>query len=119
MRRKERVTRNALDAMIQIISLEIVQNHIATMIKRLSLEVLGAIPRMTPKTKPMTKLVSWLNHKMSSISFVVSGSFSITDDGIGGPSYEILLRVVMALASFLGLGMVLLGREIKLEALLL
>nr|GEV33867.1 RNA-directed DNA polymerase, eukaryota [Tanacetum cinerariifolium] len=48
---------------------------------------------------------------------VASGSFSITGGGIGGPSYEIPLRVVMALASFLGFGMVLLGRELELEAL--
>nr|GFD24995.1 hypothetical protein [Tanacetum cinerariifolium] len=54
-----------------------------------------------------------------SVSFVASGSFSITGGGIGGPSYEIPLQVVMALASFLGFGMVLLGRELELEALLL
>ncbi|GJX13860.1 hypothetical protein Tco_0205618 [Tanacetum coccineum] len=64
MRRKKRVTRNVLDAVIQIISLAIVQNHLATKIKRLSLEVLRAIARMTPKTKPTTKLVSWLNRQM-------------------------------------------------------
>nr|GFC01147.1 UBN2 domain-containing protein [Tanacetum cinerariifolium] len=64
MRRKERVTENVLDAMIQIISLAIFQNHLATKIKRLSLEVLGAIARMTPKTKPTTELVSWLNRQM-------------------------------------------------------
>ncbi|GJY92582.1 hypothetical protein Tco_0508364 [Tanacetum coccineum] len=34
MRRKERVTRNVLDVVIQIISLAIVQNHLATKIKR-------------------------------------------------------------------------------------
>nr|GEW58497.1 alpha/beta hydrolases superfamily protein [Tanacetum cinerariifolium] len=33
-------------------------------IKRPSLEVLWAIEKMTPKTKPMTKLVSWLNRQM-------------------------------------------------------
>nr|GEX04904.1 alpha/beta hydrolases superfamily protein [Tanacetum cinerariifolium] len=38
--------------------------HLATKIKWLSLEVLGAIARMTPKTKPTTKLVSWLNRQM-------------------------------------------------------
>ncbi|GJV81865.1 hypothetical protein Tco_1517735 [Tanacetum coccineum] len=38
--------------------------HLATKIKRLSLKVLGAIARMTLKTKPMTKLVSWLNRQM-------------------------------------------------------
>nr|GEW05101.1 MAK10-like protein [Tanacetum cinerariifolium] len=51
MRRKERVTRNVLDAVIQVISLAIVQKHLATKIKRLSLEVLGAIAKMTSKTK--------------------------------------------------------------------
>ncbi|GJZ51268.1 hypothetical protein Tco_0605783, partial [Tanacetum coccineum] len=64
MRRKERVAGNVLDVVIQIISLAIVQNHLATKIKRPLLEVLGAIARMTPKTKPMKKLVSWLNHQM-------------------------------------------------------
>nr|GFC42512.1 hypothetical protein [Tanacetum cinerariifolium] len=39
----------------------------------------------------------------SSVSFVASGSFSTTGGVIGGPSYEIPLRIVMALASFLGL----------------
>nr|GEU29651.1 zf-CCHC domain-containing protein/UBN2 domain-containing protein [Tanacetum cinerariifolium] len=64
MRRKERVTGNVLDAMIQIISLAIIQNHLATKIKRPSSEVLGAIAKMTPKTKPTMKLVSWLNCRM-------------------------------------------------------
>ncbi|GJX83379.1 retrovirus-related pol polyprotein from transposon TNT 1-94 [Tanacetum coccineum] len=50
-----------VDAVIQIISLAIVQNHLATKIKRLSLEVLGAIAKMTPMTKLTTKLVSWIN----------------------------------------------------------
>ncbi|GJR64042.1 hypothetical protein Tco_0010107 [Tanacetum coccineum] len=48
----------------KIISLAIVQSHLTTKIKRPLLEVLGAIARMTPKTKPMTKLVSWLNRLM-------------------------------------------------------
>nr|GEY95634.1 hypothetical protein [Tanacetum cinerariifolium] len=64
MRRKERVTGNILDAVIQIISLAIVQNHLATKIKRPSLEVLEAITKMTPKTKPTMRLVSWLNRRM-------------------------------------------------------
>nr|GEX02930.1 UBN2 domain-containing protein [Tanacetum cinerariifolium] len=64
MRRKERLIGNVLDAVIQVISLAIVQIHISTKIKRLSLEVLGVIARMTPKTKPTTKLVSWLNRQM-------------------------------------------------------
>ncbi|GKA32764.1 zf-CCHC domain-containing protein [Tanacetum coccineum] len=54
----ERVAENVLDAVIQAISLAIVQKYLATKIKRLSLEVLRAIARMTPKTKPTTKLVS-------------------------------------------------------------
>ncbi|GJW81862.1 retrovirus-related pol polyprotein from transposon TNT 1-94 [Tanacetum coccineum] len=64
MRRKERVARNVLDAVIQIISLAIVQNHLATKIKRPSLKVLGVIEKMTPKTKPTMKLVSRLNRQM-------------------------------------------------------
>ncbi|GJV84219.1 hypothetical protein Tco_1524117 [Tanacetum coccineum] len=64
MRRKERATENVLDAVIQIISLAIVQNHLTTKIKRPSLEVIGAIANMTPKTKLTTKLVSLLNRQM-------------------------------------------------------
>nr|GFA44067.1 hypothetical protein [Tanacetum cinerariifolium] len=64
MRREQRVTGNVLDAMIQIISLAIVQYHIATKIKRLSLEVLEAMARMTPKIKPTMKLVLWVNRQM-------------------------------------------------------
>ncbi|GJS89268.1 hypothetical protein Tco_0771904, partial [Tanacetum coccineum] len=61
---KERVTGNILDAVIQIISLVIVQNHLATKIKRPSLEVLRVIAKMTSKTKLTMKLVSWLNRQM-------------------------------------------------------
>nr|GEU59314.1 hypothetical protein [Tanacetum cinerariifolium] len=68
IRIKERVTRNVLDVVTQIISLVIVQNHLATKIKMPSLEVLGEIAKMTPKTKPMMKLVSWLNRRMSANS---------------------------------------------------
>nr|GEV67988.1 UBN2 domain-containing protein [Tanacetum cinerariifolium] len=64
MRRKERATENFSDAVIQIISLTIVQNHLTTKIKRPSLEVLREIAKMTPKTKPIMKLVSWLNRRM-------------------------------------------------------
>nr|GEV52867.1 retrovirus-related Pol polyprotein from transposon 17.6 [Tanacetum cinerariifolium] len=39
------------DVVIQIISLAIIQTHLATKIKRPSLEVLGAIVKMTSKTK--------------------------------------------------------------------
>ncbi|GJS57581.1 hypothetical protein Tco_0652365 [Tanacetum coccineum] len=52
---------------------------------------------------------------VSSLSLSL-GSFSTTADGIGGPSYEALLHVVIALASFLGFGMVLHGNELELEA---
>nr|GEZ59342.1 zf-CCHC domain-containing protein/UBN2 domain-containing protein [Tanacetum cinerariifolium] len=51
-------------AVIQFISLVIVQNHLASKIKRPSLEVFGAIAKMTPKTKLTMKLVSWLHHRM-------------------------------------------------------
>ncbi|GKF97097.1 hypothetical protein Tco_0292918, partial [Tanacetum coccineum] len=51
----------------------------------------------------------------SSVSFVTSLPFSTTDGGIGGPSYETQLRVVISLASFLRFGMVLLGKELELE----
>ncbi|GKA50448.1 hypothetical protein Tco_0743521 [Tanacetum coccineum] len=54
----------------------------------------------------------------SSVSFVTSLSFSTTGGGFGGPSYETPLRVVIALASFLGFGMVLLGKEFELEVIL-
>ncbi|GJS55137.1 hypothetical protein Tco_0628499 [Tanacetum coccineum] len=64
MRRKERVIGNALDAVIQIISLAIVQNHLVTKIKRPSLDVLGAIAKMTLRIKLTMKLVSWLNRQM-------------------------------------------------------
>nr|GEU68301.1 copia protein [Tanacetum cinerariifolium] len=66
--KKERVTKNDLDAVIQIISLAIVQNNLATKIKRPSLEVLGAIAKMMPNTKLTMKLVSWLNRQMSANS---------------------------------------------------
>ncbi|GKA35075.1 retrovirus-related pol polyprotein from transposon TNT 1-94, partial [Tanacetum coccineum] len=62
--KKGKSDKKSLDAVIQIISLAIVQNHLATKIKRPSLEVLGAIAKMTPKTKPTMKLVSWLNRRM-------------------------------------------------------
>nr|GEV81160.1 UBN2 domain-containing protein [Tanacetum cinerariifolium] len=64
VRRKERVTENILDEVIQIISLAIVQNRLATKIKRPSLEVLGVIAKMTPKTKLAMQLVSLLNRQM-------------------------------------------------------
>ncbi|GJS81080.1 hypothetical protein Tco_0747621 [Tanacetum coccineum] len=64
MRRKERVIGNSLDAVMQIISLAIVQNHLATKIKRPSLEFLVAIAKMTPRTKLTMKFVSWLNLQM-------------------------------------------------------
>nr|GEU85710.1 retrovirus-related Pol polyprotein from transposon TNT 1-94 [Tanacetum cinerariifolium] len=80
MRRKERVIGNALDGVIQIISLEIVQNHLATKIKRLSLEVLGVIAKMTPRTKLTLKLVSWLNLQMSPLPTNLS---PLVNDDVG------------------------------------
>nr|GEX10347.1 putative ribonuclease H-like domain-containing protein [Tanacetum cinerariifolium] len=65
MRRKEKMTENDLGAVIQIISLAIIQNHLVTKINRPSLEFLGAIAKMKLKTKLTMKLVSWLNHQMS------------------------------------------------------
>nr|GEY59746.1 hypothetical protein [Tanacetum cinerariifolium] len=64
-RRKERLIENALDEVIQIILLAIVQNYLARKIKRPSLEVLRVIAKMMPRTKLMMKLVSWLNCQMS------------------------------------------------------
>nr|GEZ31965.1 hypothetical protein CTI12_AA182560 [Tanacetum cinerariifolium] len=69
MRRMERVIGNALDAVIQIISLAIIQNHLATKIKRPLLEVLKAIAKMTPRTKLTMKLVSWLNRESLNVTF--------------------------------------------------
>nr|GEU66305.1 alpha/beta hydrolases superfamily protein [Tanacetum cinerariifolium] len=60
------------DAMIQIISLAIVQNYLVTKIKRLSLEVIGAIAKMTPRIKLTMKLVSWLNCQMSKVYVVLN-----------------------------------------------
>nr|GEW54998.1 UBN2 domain-containing protein [Tanacetum cinerariifolium] len=72
MIRKARVIGNTLDAAILIISLANVQSLNEIRIKRRSLEVLGAIAKMKPRTKPMMKLVSWLNRQMRTkpISFV-------------------------------------------------
>nr|GEW22322.1 copia protein [Tanacetum cinerariifolium] len=56
-------------------------NHLATKIKRPSLEVLGAIAKMTSKIKLMMKLVSWLNRQMRTkiMSFVESSAEKVTD----------------------------------------
>ncbi|GJS96916.1 retrovirus-related pol polyprotein from transposon TNT 1-94 [Tanacetum coccineum] len=80
MRRKEIVIENDLDVVIQIISLAIVQNHLATKIKKPSLEVLGAIAKMTLRTKLTMKLVSWLNRQMSPPSTKLS---PLVDDDVG------------------------------------
>ncbi|GJW79141.1 hypothetical protein Tco_0140823 [Tanacetum coccineum] len=55
-----------------LISLAIIQNHLATKIKRPLLEVLGATMKMTPNTKLTMKLVSWLNHQMSKVYIVLN-----------------------------------------------
>nr|GEW64080.1 integrase, catalytic region, zinc finger, CCHC-type, peptidase aspartic, catalytic [Tanacetum cinerariifolium] len=62
--KKGKSNQKSLDAVIQIISLAIVQNQLARKIKRPLLKVLGAIAKMTPKTKLTMKLVSWLNRQM-------------------------------------------------------
>nr|GEX80603.1 retrovirus-related Pol polyprotein from transposon TNT 1-94 [Tanacetum cinerariifolium] len=104
MRRKERVTKNVLDAVIQVILLAIIQKHLATKIKRLSLEVIGAIARMTPKTKPMMKLVSWLNRQMRTrtMSFVGSPVNKITDGSTIKGHGSILLGSVSCKDSEIG-----------------
>ncbi|GJV16707.1 copia protein [Tanacetum coccineum] len=81
MRRKEIVTENALDAVIQIISLAIIQNHLATKIKMPLLEVLGAIAKMMSKTKLMMKLVSWLNCQMRYLRTCLEPDEWIKDSG--------------------------------------
>nr|GFB39656.1 zf-CCHC domain-containing protein/UBN2 domain-containing protein [Tanacetum cinerariifolium] len=47
-----------------IISLANIQSLNEGRIKRHSLEVLGAIAKMNPRTKPTMKLVSWLNRRI-------------------------------------------------------
>ncbi|GJY96674.1 hypothetical protein Tco_0513584 [Tanacetum coccineum] len=75
MRRKERVTANVLDVVIQIISLVIVQSHLATKIKRPLLEVLGAIARMiAERQQPTTRTFSWLNR------LIIEESLNVTFD---------------------------------------
>nr|GEW58471.1 zf-CCHC domain-containing protein/UBN2 domain-containing protein [Tanacetum cinerariifolium] len=64
MIRKERVIGNTLHAVIQILSLAIIQSLFVTKIKRPLLEVLGAIAKMKPMNKSTMKLVSSLNHQM-------------------------------------------------------
>ncbi|GJX27529.1 hypothetical protein Tco_0233825 [Tanacetum coccineum] len=64
MIRIARVIGNALDVVIRIISMAIVQSLHETKIKRRLLEVVGVIAKMKPRTKPMMKRDSWLNHQM-------------------------------------------------------
>ncbi|GJS93959.1 UBN2 domain-containing protein [Tanacetum coccineum] len=59
-----RVIGDDLDAVIRIISLANVQSLHETRIKKHLLGVLGAIAKMKSRTKPMKKLLSWLNHLM-------------------------------------------------------
>nr|GEU78750.1 hypothetical protein [Tanacetum cinerariifolium] len=84
MRRKEIVIKNALDMVIQIISLEIVQNHLTTKIKNPSLEVLRVMAKMTLRTKLMMKLVSWLSRQMRTkpINFVVASAGIVLEGSI-------------------------------------
>ncbi|GJT29119.1 hypothetical protein Tco_0909394 [Tanacetum coccineum] len=78
-------------------------------------------PMLTLKffqVKTIMTMEGWMSAELVSSLSLSLGSFSTTADGIGGPSYEALLHVVIALASFLGFGMVLLGNELELEACL-
>ncbi|GJX82110.1 hypothetical protein Tco_0331591 [Tanacetum coccineum] len=61
MIRKARVIGNVLEAVIRIISLANVQSLYETRIKKLLLEVVGAIAKMKSRTKPTMKLVSCLS----------------------------------------------------------
>nr|GEW68707.1 uncharacterized mitochondrial protein AtMg00810-like [Tanacetum cinerariifolium] len=88
------------DVVIQIISLEIVQNNLATKIKRPSLEVLGAIAKMTPKTKLTMKLVSWLNRQMRGC---ITLTFSDPWD-IGDQTLEFVFVEIGRLENMLGTG---------------
>ncbi|GJU54288.1 hypothetical protein Tco_1228002 [Tanacetum coccineum] len=65
MIRNVRVIGNALDAVIRIISLVNVQSLYKRKNKEHLLGVLRVIAKMNPRTKPMNKLVSWLNRQMS------------------------------------------------------
>nr|GEW40941.1 UBN2 domain-containing protein [Tanacetum cinerariifolium] len=93
MIRKARVIGNDLDDVIPIISLANVQSINKTRTKRRSLEVLGAIIKMKPKTKPMMKLVSWLNCQMSKAYIIlnkhtmkVEESLNVTFNEISPPT---------------------------------
>ncbi|GJU84333.1 putative ribonuclease H-like domain-containing protein [Tanacetum coccineum] len=55
-------------------------NLLVTKIKRPLLEVLGAIAKMKPRTKPAMKLISWLNRQMSPRPTKLS---PLVDDDVG------------------------------------
>ncbi|GKA03352.1 hypothetical protein Tco_0676133 [Tanacetum coccineum] len=79
-------------------------------------EVYIVCRKKNPTIRLRTNGGGWISSVLdSSVSFVTSLSFSTTGGGIGGPSYETPLRVVIALALFLRFGMVLLGKELELE----
>ncbi|GJZ01511.1 hypothetical protein Tco_0519472 [Tanacetum coccineum] len=93
MRRKERMIENSLDAVIQIISLAIVQNHLTTKIKRLSLEVLGAIAKIpigvsntsysgliVPVFQKWDDPIDAINHMMSFLTAVVTSRYPTTNN---------------------------------------
>ncbi|GJT31300.1 hypothetical protein Tco_0911575 [Tanacetum coccineum] len=90
MKRKERVTGNVLDAVIQIISLTIVQNHLATKIKRPSLEVLGAIAKMTPKAKSSNEVTLNSSYHSDDTSSLDNNSMQIEYDSL----CEISLKII-------------------------
>ncbi|GJW54521.1 ribonuclease H-like domain, reverse transcriptase, RNA-dependent DNA polymerase [Tanacetum coccineum] len=95
MRRKESVTENALDAVIEIILLAIVQNHIATKIKRPLLEVLRAIVKMTPKTKTNDEscLVAQSSNEVTLNSSYYSDNASSLDNDTMQVEYDSLCEI--------------------------
>ncbi|GKC57669.1 hypothetical protein Tco_1085267 [Tanacetum coccineum] len=82
MTRAAKVIGSVLDAEIQIISLENVQNHRKTRTKEHSLEVLGVIAVRKMMKRLKTKHVSWLKHLVS------NQKPSKEKSGIGFNSFE-------------------------------
>nr|GEX90005.1 retrovirus-related Pol polyprotein from transposon TNT 1-94 [Tanacetum cinerariifolium] len=75
MKRMTKVIGNVLDAMIQIISLENVQNQRKTRTKEHSLEALGVIAVRKMMKRLKTKHVSWLKHLVRDKSGLGFNSF--------------------------------------------
>ncbi|GJZ51239.1 hypothetical protein Tco_0605754 [Tanacetum coccineum] len=95
MIRKERLTGNVLDAVIQIISLAIVQNHLATKIKRPSLEVLGAIVKNDTgdKTNDETCLMAQSSNEVTLNSSRYSDDASSLDNDSMKIEYDNLCEI--------------------------